>query len=239
MLPLALLLAPPTPALEAGSLDADRVVRAWADATAGTDALRVEFVRHTRDHSFKTVRVEAGTVHVSGPDEVRFNIRPAPQARPMAPADYSRVPAGPPRTWWWRGGTLTTINDAAKTATRLPAPPRLRVLNSEISFAPDRLLPFLPGRPFPAAHDRFAFRTLGVTGDAIVLRATPRERDDRENYERIDLRLRRPDLRLLAVRHTEAGGMSDVTFVFGPPDLAAGPVPAPDLSGYDVREPID
>ena len=212
-----------------------RLLSDWAKGSAAITTLHGKHERHVYDDAFFVEKVSNGEFWYEGPDKGRIDIsaveitkdmvqrrndpnakverkpraKDAPKGEPGQPYELR---SDEPRRWICDGTKVFDIDDPRKEARIVNLPPNLRGQN--IMNSP---LPFLFGLPPEKALERFNMKIeddARPQHDYVLLTATPRLRQDAENWKAAQIYLNTKDFIPMAVKLIDPAGTKRTVYKF-------------------------
>ena len=234
-----------------------QLLDAWAKHSAEIKTLEGKHECHVYDDAFMVEKVSNGKFWFGAPDKGRIDVFPIKikaamiAARNKPGAKVQLKPNGKPfglksddgERWLCDGIKIYDINDEEKTARIVHLPPDLRGQN--IMNSP---LPFLFGLPPEKAVERFHMELIQDYRPAyqvVLLKATPKQRQDRDNWKEAQIFLNTKSYLPDAVKLLGPAGTKRTVYTFQ--DMAVnkkgpffGLVPGenpwdPKIRGYQIH----
>ncbi|MDG1896711.1 MAG: PASTA domain-containing protein [Fuerstiella sp.] len=203
-----------------------QLLDAWAKRSAEIKTLEGKHERHVYDDTFMNEKVSNGKFWFGAPDKGRIDVFPIKitaamiAARNKPGAKVERKPNGDPydlksddaERWLCDGIKIYDIDDEEKTARVVHLPPDLRGQN--IMNSP---LPFLFGLPPEKAVQRFHVELVQdyrPDFDVVLLRATPKLRQDLDNWKEAQIFLNTKSYLPDAVKLLDPAGTKRTVYTF-------------------------
>lgn len=234
-----------------------QLLDAWAKQSSEITKLEGKHERHVYDDAFKIEKVSNGKFWFESPDKGRIDVFPIKiaaamiAARNKPDAKVERKDDGTPyelksddaERWLCDGIKIFDIDDLKKTAKVVHLPPDLRGQN--IMNSP---LPFLFGLPPEKAVQRFHMelvKDFRPDYEVVLLRATPKLRQDADNWKEAQIFLNTKTYLPDAVKLLDPAGTKRTVYTFqdmaiNKTGLFGGLLPGqnpwdPKISGYQVH----
>jgi TIGR03009 family protein len=203
-----------------------QLLDAWARRSAEIKTLEGKHERHVYDDTFLNEKVSNGKFWFGAPDKGRIDVFPIKltaemiAARNKPDAKVERKPDGAAydlksddaERWLCDGIKIYDIDDEEKTARIVHLPPDLRGQN--IMNSP---LPFLFGLPPEKATQRFHMELIQdyrPNFEVVLLKATPKQRQDRDNWMEAQIFLNTKNYLPDAVKLLDPAGTKRTVYTF-------------------------